>query len=259
MATLKYEKLVEEDLNVGTDQTWVHAPGGGELRSTQIGVHTFARGQKKYESAWTPGAIAAGAYATTITTVPNAAVGDFVMASHTSVLTSRLVISAHVSATNTVKVEIYNPTASAVTLAAGTLAVIVFPIGSGISEEVVIPQWNVTVAVTLDGGDLSLQDGNYTWTLELWHHKADVAGALGAAPAEPDFELTATKNIQGGDDDIQTFFNVNQGVYSALATTTSVAPFNTVEANRYDSPSVLVDENTQLATLAFTTPGGGGE
>lgn len=127
MGSIKFEDLVEEDLNVGTDSTWVNAPGGGELRSTQLGIHTFARGQKQYSAAWTPGSITARRSVSTTVTVPDATAGDLVMASMTSMTTKDLVISGHVSAANTVKVEIFNPTAAALTVAAGTVNVLVFP------------------------------------------------------------------------------------------------------------------------------------
>ena len=78
----KFERLVQEDLNIGTGPTWVTAPGRGELRSTQVGLHSVARGQKAYTADWTPGAIATTSKASTTVAVPDAAVGDFVMASH---------------------------------------------------------------------------------------------------------------------------------------------------------------------------------
>jgi hypothetical protein len=123
---LKYEKVVEEDLNVGTSMVWVTAPNGGALRGTQVGIHSVALGQKRYTATWAPGSIAAGGSATTTVTVPNAEVGDFVMVSHDQILTSDLRILANVQAADTVQVVIHNPTAAAVTVASGTVAVIVF-------------------------------------------------------------------------------------------------------------------------------------
>ena len=139
----KIEKIVQEDLNLGTDMTWVTAPGGGELRSTQVGLHSFARGQKEYTATWAPGAITAGSKASTTVTVPNAAVGDFVTASHDQILTSNLRIAGHVSAANTAKVVIHNPTASSVTVASGTVSVLVFPSiqGSSVVIEEVQFSW----------------------------------------------------------------------------------------------------------------------
>jgi hypothetical protein len=83
--------------------------------------------QKAHEAAWTPGVIAAGSNASTTVTVAEAAVGDFVMASHDKMLTNALRISGHVSASDTVKVIIHNPTAAAITVAAGTVRVAAFP------------------------------------------------------------------------------------------------------------------------------------
>lgn len=124
----EYERVVQEDLNVGTAGVWIKAANGGELYSTQIGLHSFARGQKQYTATWAPGSIAAGSKASTTVTVPDAAVADFVLASHDKMLTSDLRISGHVSAADTVKVVIHNPTSAAVTVASGTVAVLVFPV-----------------------------------------------------------------------------------------------------------------------------------
>lgn len=123
----KYERLVEEDLNVGTELTWVCCPGSGELRATQVGIHSVARGQQAYEATWASGAIAAGSNASTTIIVKDAYLKDFVMVSHDKILTSALRISGHVSAAETVKVVIHNPTAASITVASGTLKVIVFP------------------------------------------------------------------------------------------------------------------------------------
>ena len=123
----RYEPLVQEDLNIGTAMTFVGAPGGGELRSTQVGLHSVARGQRAYEASWTPGAILTTGKASITVTVPDAATGDLVLASHDQILTSDLRITGHVSAADTVTVVIHNPTGSTVTVGAGTVAVIVFP------------------------------------------------------------------------------------------------------------------------------------
>lgn len=123
----KYEKLVQEDLNCGTSRTWVHAPGGGQLCATQVGLHTFARGQRAYTASWTPGSISAGSKASTTLSVPDAGTGDFVMASLTTMGDTGLHIVGNVSADDTVSVVLHNPTASAVSVSAGTVAVLIFP------------------------------------------------------------------------------------------------------------------------------------
>jgi hypothetical protein len=138
----QFQKLVQEDLNIGTEAVWTTAPGGGDLRSTQVGIHSVARGQLAYEAAWTPGVISAGSYASTTVTVPDAATGDYVMASHDKMLTNALRISGHVSASNTVKVVIHNPTTASITVAAGTVKVAAFP-ARGVSA--------VVVATTVSG------------------------------------------------------------------------------------------------------------
>lgn len=125
--SLRYDGLIEKDLNVGTGMVWIHAPAGGELCSTQVGIHTVARGQKAYTKSWAPGAVAAVSYATTTVTVPDATPGDHVMASFTTMVANDLRIVGHVSASDTVKVVLNNPTAASITPATGTLSVLVFP------------------------------------------------------------------------------------------------------------------------------------
>jgi len=123
---VKYEKLVQEDFNVGTSRVWITAPAGGQARATQVGIHTPAVGQQKWTKTWNPGSIAAGSYATTDVTVTDAAVGALCMASHDKMLTNDLDISVHISAADTATVIIHNPTSAAVTVASGTVAVVVF-------------------------------------------------------------------------------------------------------------------------------------
>lgn len=128
----KFERVVQQDLSVGTGTLWLKAPGSGELLSTQLGLHSFARGQKAHESTWAPGAIAAGGKTSTTVTVSDVGVGDFVLASHSKVLTSGLRVVGHASAADTVRVVIQNPTAASVTVASGTLGVLVFPSGTNL-------------------------------------------------------------------------------------------------------------------------------
>lgn len=123
----RYEPVVQEDLNIGTGMTFVGAPGGGELRATQVGLHSVARGQRAYTASWTPGAILTTDKASTTVTVPEATEGDFVLASHDKVLTSDLRITGHVSEYGVVTVVMHNPTGATVTVGAGTVSVIVFP------------------------------------------------------------------------------------------------------------------------------------
>lgn len=124
--SLLYEKIVQEDLNVGTSTATVTNPTGGSLTGTQIGIHSVGVGQVAWTETWDPGSIAAAGYEAEDVTVPGAAVGDFVIASLTTLLTNDMMLTAHVSAADTVKVILFNPTAGAIDIGEGTLAVIVF-------------------------------------------------------------------------------------------------------------------------------------
>ena len=180
----KFERLVQEDLNIGTGLVWVTAPGRGELRSTQVGLHSFARGQKAYTAAWTPGAIATTSKASTTLTVPNAVAGDFVMASHDKMLTNGLRISGHVSADNTAKVVIHNPTSASVTVAAGTVSVLVFP-ASGITA---VSPGAFTVTWTVEESEAGIvgESWNYVFTPTIVGGEAPFTYAWNFDDGEPD-------------------------------------------------------------------------
>jgi len=125
--SLTYEKVVQEDLNLGTSASvTVTNPTGGSLTGTQIGIHSFAVGLLAWYETWNPASIAAGSYEAEDVTVPGAAVGDYVMVSLNTMLTNDMMISGHVSAADTVKCILFNPTAGAINLAQGTLSVLVF-------------------------------------------------------------------------------------------------------------------------------------
>lgn len=187
----KYEKVVQEDLNIGTGMVWVKAPAGGELRATQIGLHSVARGQLSYTSSWTPGAIATTSNVSTTISVPDAALGDMVLASHDKILTNALRITGHVSAAGTVKVVIHNPTASTVTVAAGTLEVIVFQVGATVSTGTVTGTvyGNIEQAGNeLDGATVTiLAQGLSTTT-----NSSGVYTLTGVAPGSVDVDASAT-------------------------------------------------------------------
>lgn len=155
----RYEQLVQEDLNVGTAMTFVGAPGGGELRATQVGLHSVARGQKAYEAAWTPGAILTTGKASTTVTVPDAAAGDLVLASHDGMLTSDLRITGHVSAADTVTVVMHNPTGATVTVGAGTASVLVFPMAVSTPPDPPVAEFS---GETIAGGDVGEGVGSFT-------------------------------------------------------------------------------------------------
>jgi len=127
--SLLYEKIVQEDIDVGTaDDVSVTNPGGGTLTGSQVGIHSFAVGQLATTATWNPASISAGSYEDTDVTVAGAAVSDHVMVSLSSMLTDVMMISGHVSDVDTVKVVLFNPTASPVNLASGTLNVLVFKV-----------------------------------------------------------------------------------------------------------------------------------
>lgn len=124
MSTAYYEKLVQEDLDVGISTATVRNPGGGTLVGTQIGIHSLSVGQLATTATWNPGEVAVGGKVSTTVTVSGAALGDFVLASFSLDL-QELTLTASVSATNTVEVVLANNTGSAVDLASGTLKVLV--------------------------------------------------------------------------------------------------------------------------------------
>lgn len=125
---LVYETIVGQDLDLGTGAVSKTAPGGGTLNGTQISISTLGLNgatTSAITATWAPGALSALGYATTTATVTGAVVGDMVLASLTTQVTNAAMLTAHVSAANTVTVVIYNPTSTAMTIASGTLKVLV--------------------------------------------------------------------------------------------------------------------------------------
>jgi hypothetical protein len=182
---LKFDKLVQEDLNIGTGPVWITSPGGGEVLSTQVGLHSFARGQKQYTATWAPGAIAAGSSASTTLAVPDSVPPDFVMASHDKVLTNDLRISGNVSAEGVVQVVIHNPTAASITVASGTVSVVVLPIFPPVTFAV------VTGVVTLNGSPVA---DAYVTVLEL---PATVVGTYPATGADGVYRILVPPGTTG--------------------------------------------------------------
>ena len=124
MATAYYEKVVTEDLDVGTGTVSKRNPNGGTITGTQIGAHTLGEGQKSVTTTWDPASIANGATEDKDMTYAGAALGDFVLVSF-SLDVSGLELSAQVTATNTVTATLANHTGAAVNLASGTLKALV--------------------------------------------------------------------------------------------------------------------------------------
>jgi hypothetical protein len=124
---LIYDLAVQEDLNIGTEfPVEVTNPDGGVLYGTQIGIHTVAVGQTAYATTWNPSAIAALDYEALSIAVPGAAIGDFVDVSLSSILTNDMQLTGHVSAADTVRVILFNPTSGSINLASGDLTVLVY-------------------------------------------------------------------------------------------------------------------------------------
>jgi len=119
-------KIVAEDLDVGVARTEVPAPSGGYVVGNQVNLSTFAQ---LYQGSWTPGTVAAAAFATTNVTVAGAAVGFPVLVGLSSLSgTDAYVLVGRVSSPNVVTVDLYNETVGSVAFSAGTLSVLVFPI-----------------------------------------------------------------------------------------------------------------------------------
>lgn len=125
--SLLFEGIVQEDINTGTSTgVEIDSPTGGVILGTQIGIHSIAVGQVSWTETWNPNSIAAGSYESEDVTVPGAAANDFCIASLSSLLANEMMLTAHVSAADTVKVILFNPTAGAINVGSGTLAVLVF-------------------------------------------------------------------------------------------------------------------------------------
>jgi len=77
-------------------------------------------------AAWNPGSISNGAQSSTNVTVTGAAVGDPAFAGFSPITAAGWVVSAVVTAENTVKVTLVNHTGGAVDLASGTVTAIVW-------------------------------------------------------------------------------------------------------------------------------------
>ena len=118
-----------EDLDLGTGPVTKTAPGGGTLNCHQVSLSTFslagAAGGATTQT-WVPGAIPAGGVVSTTINVPGAVLGDKVLVSHDQLGSNALQMTAHVQAAGIVRVVIANNTGSLVTLASGTLSVLVF-------------------------------------------------------------------------------------------------------------------------------------
>jgi hypothetical protein len=123
------ETAMAEDLEYGVNATTKTHPSGGVLNGHQISISSFSIAGPAGEApaaTWAPGTIASGSVASTTIAAPGAALGDKVMADLTSIGTGALLLSAHVSQANEVTVVLANLTGVSVTVASGTLSVVVF-------------------------------------------------------------------------------------------------------------------------------------
>ena len=122
------ERLMAEDLDLGTQDTTKTHQGGGTLNGHQISLSSFstvgAAGQATTK-AWTPGTVANASQATTTVAVNGATQGDKVSVSLSS-LVDPLVLTGVVTAAGVVTVILANLTGGPVTVGAGTLSVLVF-------------------------------------------------------------------------------------------------------------------------------------
>ena len=124
-ATDYLDGVYQEDLMVGVDTGETNAPAGGTEAVTQVGVHSFAVGQKKYTQVWDPPSLAtSGEQTSTTVAVPGAAIGDFVDVTF-SIALQGLRLWGEVTAANVVTVYLSNLTGAPVNLGSGTLNVLV--------------------------------------------------------------------------------------------------------------------------------------
>lgn len=123
------ETLASEDLELGINATTKTHAGGGTLNGTQISLSTFSLAGASgtaTTATWDPASVAVGGSTSTTVTVVGAAVGDKVLVSLDTMGANDLMISAHVQATNVVRVVLFNPSSAAVDVTSGTVSVLVF-------------------------------------------------------------------------------------------------------------------------------------
>jgi hypothetical protein len=125
------ETWCAEDLEYGIGTTTKTHPAGGVLNGHQISLSTLslagAAGSASRTVIGADNVIAAAGSSQVTVSVPGAALGDIVLASCDGVGASALLVSATVSAINTVTITVYNFGSSPVTLTAGhTWTVLVF-------------------------------------------------------------------------------------------------------------------------------------
>lgn len=123
-----FEKAIAEDLDIGIGEVDVTNPGGGTIRGTRINLQSLAAGYE-YAGAWTPGSLAVFPFGTLTTDIPipGVALGDFVLVTFDSTVTSEQVLfNGYVAVAGTVRVALRNLGNVILNLGTGTLRVLVF-------------------------------------------------------------------------------------------------------------------------------------
>lgn len=126
-----YDQFLQEDVQWGVDTGTKKNPGGGILSGTKVGLHSLAQGQAKTSAVWAVGVVAPLGTITMTVLVPGAVLGDFAMAAignpagGQSTGPQGLLPFAVVSDAGVVTVTLFNPSTSAITIAATLVHVLV--------------------------------------------------------------------------------------------------------------------------------------
>ena len=123
------ERLMSEDIERGVGSTSKTHPSGGTLNGYKVNIGSFSTKESDaaVTATWDPGSIASGAEEVVEVTVTGTALGDFVLVSF-SLDVADLTLTAQVTATDTVTVQLSNLSGSAVDLGSGILKVSVFKV-----------------------------------------------------------------------------------------------------------------------------------
>ena len=123
--SIEYTLALEEDLNIGPRyRVMTSLPGGGSANGHQIALSSFATPHGGQSGSWTPAAVNPGAVVETTVAVVGAAVGDVAIANFVP-LPAGCILTAYVSATDTVRVTLANLSGAPVS-PSGTLTILLF-------------------------------------------------------------------------------------------------------------------------------------
>lgn len=120
---LIYERIVEQDLDVGIGEVEVTSPGGGKMIGRRVNVASLAYITKA--QTWDPGTVDAGGFESVSIPLAGITNGDFVLASFTGIPHSQVILHATVYNSNVI-VALTNVGAVAHNPGSGTLRVAVF-------------------------------------------------------------------------------------------------------------------------------------